>query len=83
MRSRLRKRAVMPITRFLTAEAAFAPAEIAVLVSAFDDVLRSLRMTHHADRATEFIARRIIDLAAQGERDPIKLRDGALQSLSM
>jgi hypothetical protein len=69
-------------TRFLTPEAAFTPAEIAVLVAVFEDALRGMQMIDRTDAAAEIIARRIIELASQGERDPIKLRDGALQSLS-
>src|SRR5262249_6351575 len=60
----------------------FGPDEIRVLTTAFEDTLRTLRLVDRADPATEIIARKIIELAAQGERDPVRLRERAIQSLS-
>jgi hypothetical protein len=66
--------------RFLNGSA-FTPDDIAVLSTAFEDALRTLGLTNRADPATETVARKIISLAAQGERDPARLREGALKSL--
>jgi hypothetical protein len=60
---------------------AFAPDEIKIIVTAFEDALRELRLVDRQDPATLLVANRIIALAQQGERDPIRLRHGALQGL--
>jgi len=49
-----------------------------VLSAAFEDALRELRLVDRPDPAVALIARRIIDVAAAGERDPIRLRDAAI-----
>ena len=71
----------VPIRRLLENQA-FGPDEIRVLTTAFEDTLRTLRLADRADPATEIIARKIIELAQQGERDPDRLRERAIQSLS-
>ena len=71
----------VPIRRLLE-NRAFGPDEIQVLTAAFEDTLRTLRLTDRADPATEIIARKIIELAQQGERDPVRLRERAIQFLS-
>jgi hypothetical protein len=72
---------VVPIRRLLENHV-FGPDEIAVLTTAFEDTLRALRLTDRADPATEIIAKKIIELAQQGERDPVRLRERAIQFLS-
>jgi hypothetical protein len=52
-----------------------------VLVTAFEDALRELQLTNREDPVTLTVAKLIIDLANQGERDPVRLRDQALESL--
>jgi hypothetical protein len=42
---------------------------------AFDDVCRALNVPHTANGPREVIAKRIIELARRGERDPGRLRD--------
>jgi hypothetical protein len=71
----------MPITRLLQ-DTAFGPDEIAVLVAAYEDALRALSLVNRADLATEMVAKRIIELAKQGERDPIRLRERAIEAVS-
>jgi hypothetical protein len=71
----------VPIHRLLENHA-FGPDEIQVLTTAFEDTLRTLRLVDRADPATEIIAKKIIELAAQGERDPDRLRERAIQLLS-
>lgn len=61
---------------------AFGPDEIKVLTTAYEDVLRALRLENRADPATEMIAKKIIELAQCGERDPARLREHAIRSLS-
>jgi hypothetical protein len=69
----------MPLTRLLQ-DAAFGPDEIAVMVAAFEDALRDLKLANRADPAAEIVARKIIELAKQGERDPVRLRERVVQA---
>ena len=55
---------------------------VAVMVTAFEDALRELGLSDRADPATELVARKIIELAERGERDPARLRDQVVRSLS-
>jgi len=59
----------------------FGPDSIAALTAALEDALHQLRLTDRNDPAATIVAKRIIELARQGERDPIRLRDQAIQSL--
>jgi hypothetical protein len=45
-----------------------------------EEALRDLRLVDRNDPATLLVAKRIIQLAQQGERDPIRLREGAVES---
>ena len=60
----------------------FGPDEIKVLTTAYEEVLRTLRLQNRTDPATEMIAKKILELAQCGERDPIRLREHAIRSLS-
>src|SRR6266511_4387945 len=60
----------------------FGPDEIKVLTTAYEEVLRALRLKDRADPATETIAKKIIELAQRGERDPVRLRERAIRCLS-
>ena len=71
----------MPIRRFLEGNRSFGPGEIEVLVKAFEDALRELQLNDREDPVTLTVAKRIIELANQRERDPVLLRDRALESL--
>jgi hypothetical protein len=71
----------MPITRLLQ-DTAFGPDEIAVLVAAYEDALRALSLVNRSDLATEMVAKRIIERAKQGERDPVRLRERAMEAVS-
>jgi hypothetical protein len=59
---------------------AFGPDTIAVLAAALEDALRQLQLVDRNDPAATMVAKRIIELARRGERDPIRLRDQAVQS---
>jgi hypothetical protein len=71
----------MPITRILQ-DTAFGPDEITVLVAAFEDALRALSLVNRADLATEIVATKIIELAKQGESDPVRLRERVVEAVS-
>jgi hypothetical protein len=72
----------MPILRLLEAhDSAFGPDEIAIMVAAFEDALRELGLVDREDPATVMVAKRIFEMAKQGERDPARLREGAVKQL--
>jgi hypothetical protein len=71
---------VMPLQALLQNNH-FGPDEIKVLTTAFEEALSALHLTDREDPATLIVAKRIIELAKRGERDPTRLRDGALMSL--
>jgi len=70
----------MPIKRLVEGRA-FDPDEVELLVRVFDAALRDLNLTHTADPATELVAKRIIELALQGERDPVRLHEAAVKGI--
>jgi hypothetical protein len=69
----------MPIRLLLQHDHVFGPDEIQLLVDAFEDALSAAGVVDRSDGAAITMAKRIVELAKAGERDPAKLRDGALQ----
>ena len=59
---------------------AFGPDAIAVLAVALEDALRQLRLVDRNDPAATMVAKKIIELARRGERNPIRLREQAVVS---
>ena len=57
----------------------FGPETIAVLAAALEDTLYQLGLVDRNDPAVTMVAKTIIELARQGERDRIRLRDQAVQ----
>jgi hypothetical protein len=64
-------------------QAFFEPEAITVMTTAFEQTLHTLGLVDYTGLASEIVAKKIIELAQQGERDPIRLRDRAVQSLSL
>ena len=54
------------------------PEDIRVAALAFEATIKSLDVVSAGDGARESVARYIMERALQGERDPSRLRDGAL-----
>jgi hypothetical protein len=71
----------MPIRQLLD-NAVFNPEEILVLRDVFEDTLRTMKLTDRSDPATMLVAKKIIELATQGERDPVRLRRAAINAFS-
>jgi hypothetical protein len=46
---------------------------------AFEDALRELKLLDRTDPATHLVAKRIIELAQNGERDPVRLCEAAVK----
>jgi hypothetical protein len=76
------KRAGMTIRLILENDNSFGPEEVGILVAAFDEVLAKLGLVNRDDPATVAVAKVIMELAKQGERDQARLRDRALKLLS-
>jgi hypothetical protein len=71
----------MPIVRLLEYEA-FSPEDISVITDAFESAVSVLRLTDRDDTQTvERVARKIIECAQTGERDPLRLRSYAIKAL--
>ena len=47
-----------------------------------EEALRTLRLANRSDPRTEIVAKKIIELAQRGERDPVRLRECAIRSLT-
>ena len=71
----------VPIGTILKNDHSFGPEDIANLTAAFEAALGRLGLTDRKDPLTAAVAKAIIQLAKDGERDPERLRDGALGSL--
>lgn len=59
----------MPIRRMLQNES-LEPQEVERLATAYDMALRALHLVDRNDPLTEIVARKIIEVARSGERDP-------------
>jgi hypothetical protein len=71
----------MAIYRLLK-EAAFDPEAVKAMATAYEEVLQELKLTDRSDGLNETVARKIIEYAKAGERDPSRLRDVVLKSLA-
>jgi len=58
---------------------AFSPEEIAIMTAAHLAALRKIGLVSREDPATLAIAKAIVELAKQGERDPDRLCERALK----
>ena len=52
----------------------FSPEDITALATAFEDTLHTLRLADRNDPIVLMVAKKIIELARQGERNPERLR---------
>jgi tRNA C32,U32 (ribose-2'-O)-methylase TrmJ len=68
--------------RSLLRDGYFTPEDVTLLVAAFENVLRDLRLVDRKDPAVTLVAKRIVERARQGQRDPELLREATLKSLS-
>jgi hypothetical protein len=60
----------------------FQPQQIEAMTTAFEAVCRTLQLVDRDDPLTEIVARRVIDVARTGERDPDRLRELVLMNLN-
>ncbi len=70
----------MAIYRLLQ-HSAFTPEDIAPISAAYEDCLRILKLADRSDPLTDIIAKAIFAIAHTGVRDPIQLRNRALEQI--
>lgn len=70
----------MPLTPFLKG-AVFDPKEIEAMSAAFEAICESLKLLNRSDPITEIVARKVVEVAGTGERDPDRIRDLVLLAL--
>jgi hypothetical protein len=66
--------------RPLLRDGAFGPEDITTLTAAFEDTLLVLGVHDRQHPTAMLVAKRVIELARQGERNPKLLRDAVLKS---
>jgi hypothetical protein len=71
----------VPIRFLLEYHDAFSPEDVKILVDAYEDTLRALKLTDRKDPRGVAVAKLIIEFAKGGERDPARLRDLVLKTL--
>jgi hypothetical protein len=71
----------MPLTRNLVMKVVFDPEAIERMVVAFKAACQSLQLVDRDDLLTQIVARKVIEVAGTGERDPERLRDLVLLAL--
>ena len=67
----------------LIANGSFEPNEIEVMTDAYEGALIDLRVTNRDDPITDLIAKSIVNVTATGERDPILIRERAMNALGV
>ncbi len=60
---------------------AFDPQTLVVLEAAFDEAWLTLKSIGNTSIKPDELARSLLRLAMEGERDPVRLHDGALRGL--
>ena len=59
---------------------AFEPGAIATMTSAYADVCRALGLNDRDQSEADAVAKKVIEFAQRGERDPVRLRNQVLQA---
>jgi hypothetical protein len=67
----------------LIANGSFGPDEIKVMTAAYEDALIDLCVANRDDPITELIAKAIVNVTATGERDPILVKERAINALGV
>ena len=70
----------MPIVRLLKGRA-FDPESVQVIVAAYEEARQALGLVDPSDPLTETVARKILEVAEAGERDPNVIRQRAMDNL--
>jgi hypothetical protein len=70
----------MPIYELLKRNGSFEPEEVAMLGNVFEDVLQTLGLVDRKDPLTEMVAKKLVELATSGIRDPVRLKALTVQA---
>jgi hypothetical protein len=71
----------MPLTPYL-AEGVFDPLAVSAMSAAYGAACASLGLVDRTDPLNEIVARKVIEIAGTGERDPQRLTDLVLLAFS-
>jgi hypothetical protein len=72
----------VPSYEILRRQGVFAPDEVAMLGNVFEDVLRTLELVDRKDPMTEMVAKKLVELATPGLRDPARLKALTIQAFT-
>ena len=67
----------------LIANGLFGPDEIKVMTAAYEGALVDLNVANRDDPLTELIAKAIVNVTATGERDPVLVKERAINALGL
>ena len=67
----------------LIANGLFGPDEIKVMTAAYEGALVDLNVANRADPLTELIAKAIVNVTATEERDPVLVKERAINALGL
>jgi len=70
----------MPIYALLRNQGVFTPEEIIVLGNVFEDVLQTLGLVDRNDPLAEMIAKKVVEFATAGIREPDRLKAVTIQA---
>ena len=70
----------MPIYALLRRQDDFTPEEVTILGSVFEDVLQTLGLVDRKDPLTEMVAKKVVELATAGIREPDRLKALTIQA---
>jgi hypothetical protein len=73
---------VVALARLLQ-NSAFGPDEIKRMTTAYEDALRVLGFVDRTDAITEIVAKKVIEIAQTGERDPFRIRARAIADVGI
>jgi hypothetical protein len=70
----------MPIYALFRNQGVFTPEEVTVLGNVFEDVLRRLGLVDRNDPLAEMIAKKVVEFATAGIREPDRLKAVTIQA---
>jgi hypothetical protein len=70
----------MPIYELFRNQGVFTPEEVTVLGNVFEDVLRTLGLADRTDPLAEMVAKKVVEFATAGIREPDRLKAVTIQA---
>jgi hypothetical protein len=65
------------------ADGSFGPDEIDAMTAAYENALIDLHLTSRDDPITELVAKSIVNVTATGERNPVRIKERAINALGL